>query len=333
MTDLGDFTNLVNDTINGVGQSGSTGGIETPEVKVTGVSLNKTSTTIALNGTETLTATVTPDNASNKNITWASSDESVATVENGTVTALKVGTATITATAQDGSGVSASCAVTINPTLTSQITGADYGKAIDYSVTVKNSSNEDITLSNWRVFYNDKTENKVYIIYDGYLPKDLIPSSTGMATSGTYQAYWDETNFSTNEEAVATLKNTTYWSAFAGGVTDAIAYGGPTNAMFVNSWNENPSVNETTLLVETATLGLTDTSKLYIPYTSVEQGCSGYWLALPRANFTNSMWRVNYNGEVGISRYGSNYNYGLRPLVCLPSELTGTVGNSVNMNN
>ena len=61
-----------------------------------------------------ITATVKPDDATNKALTWKSSDETVATVDaTGKVTGKKIGTATITATAQDGSGVSGSCTVTV----------------------------------------------------------------------------------------------------------------------------------------------------------------------------------------------------------------------------
>lgn len=83
-------------------------------VPVTGVTLDKTNLSLTEGGTETLTATVHPDNATNKNVTWSSSNNSVATVDStGTVTAVSAGTATITATAADGSGHSATCAVTV----------------------------------------------------------------------------------------------------------------------------------------------------------------------------------------------------------------------------
>ena len=86
-------------------------------VKVSGVTLSQSSLTMTLKGqTASLTATVTPDNAANKNITWSSSNSSVATVVNGTVTAVANGTADITATAADGSGVSAKCSVTVKIT-------------------------------------------------------------------------------------------------------------------------------------------------------------------------------------------------------------------------
>ena len=84
-------------------------------VKVSGITLSQTSLTMTANGqTASLTATVTPDNAANKNITWSSSNSSVATVSaNGTVTAVANGTADITATAADGSRVSAKCSVMV----------------------------------------------------------------------------------------------------------------------------------------------------------------------------------------------------------------------------
>ena len=85
---------------------------------VTSISLNKTSLSLDAGETFTLTASVSPNNAENKEITWSSSDETIATVdENGLVTALKKGTATITATANDGSGVQKSCAVTVKGNL------------------------------------------------------------------------------------------------------------------------------------------------------------------------------------------------------------------------
>ena len=83
-------------------------------VDVTGVSLNKTTTTLTVGDTETLTATVSPDDASDKSVTWSSDKTSVATVDpNGLVTAVGAGTANITVTTTDGSKT-ASCAVTVN---------------------------------------------------------------------------------------------------------------------------------------------------------------------------------------------------------------------------
>ena len=84
-------------------------------VAVTDVKLNKTSTTLAVGGTETLTPTIAPTNATNKNVTWSSSNTAVATVSaTGVVTAVSAGTATITVTTQDGNKT-ATCTVTVPP--------------------------------------------------------------------------------------------------------------------------------------------------------------------------------------------------------------------------
>ena len=85
-------------------------GAET-SVTVTGVTLSDPPATLFVDGTTTLTATVAPENATDKTVTWTSSDETVATVTDGTVTAKKAGTATITATAGDQT---ATCTVTVN---------------------------------------------------------------------------------------------------------------------------------------------------------------------------------------------------------------------------
>ncbi|MCQ2078224.1 MAG: Ig-like domain-containing protein, partial [Bacteroidaceae bacterium] len=80
--------------------------------KVTGVSLNETTKTIEEGKSFTLTATVNPENAPNKAVTWETSDASIATVSNGVVTALKAGEVTITVKTNDGNKV-ASCVVTV----------------------------------------------------------------------------------------------------------------------------------------------------------------------------------------------------------------------------
>jgi len=85
-------------------------------IKVTIITLNKTETTINVGSTETLSVTaIDPSNATDKTYTWNSDNTAVATVNatTGEVTANAVGTANITATANDGSGVTATCAVTV----------------------------------------------------------------------------------------------------------------------------------------------------------------------------------------------------------------------------
>jgi transglutaminase/protease-like cytokinesis protein 3 len=82
------------------------------KVHVEGVTLSKNKLTLKVGAAETLTATVTPEDADDKSVSWNSSDNKVAIVENGKVTAIKAGTAKITVTTTDGSKT-ASCDVTV----------------------------------------------------------------------------------------------------------------------------------------------------------------------------------------------------------------------------
>ena len=84
--------------------------VKAKTVAVEKVTLDKTSAELTVGGTAALKATVTPDNATDKTVTWTSSDESVATVKDGTVTAVKAGKAVITAKAGDQT---AECTVTV----------------------------------------------------------------------------------------------------------------------------------------------------------------------------------------------------------------------------
>ena len=87
--------------------------IPTPTiVSVTGVTLNKLSLELTVGGSETLTAKLSPEDASDKAVSWKSSDTSIATVDNGKVTAIKEGKATITVTTRDGEKT-ATCEVNV----------------------------------------------------------------------------------------------------------------------------------------------------------------------------------------------------------------------------
>jgi uncharacterized protein YjdB len=87
------------------------GGGATPTVPVEAITLDKDSLTLTAGTSETLTASVGPDNATDKTVTWTTSDEAVAKVENGVVTAVAAGTATITAKAGEKT---ATCVVTVS---------------------------------------------------------------------------------------------------------------------------------------------------------------------------------------------------------------------------
>lgn len=87
--------------------------MEPEDILCTSIELNKPTAELKIGETLTLTATVLPETATDNTVTWTSSNESVATVVNGLVTAVAAGKATITAKTNDGSNLAAICEVTV----------------------------------------------------------------------------------------------------------------------------------------------------------------------------------------------------------------------------
>lgn len=126
------------------------------EVKVGSITLNETQKRLELGGEVALVATVLPENATNKNFTWSSSNTAVATVsEEGLVRGVAAGVATITATTMDGNNM-ATCAVTVNaavavqsikvsPTTLSMLEGETHDGPINVTVAPENATNKNYT--------------------------------------------------------------------------------------------------------------------------------------------------------------------------------------------
>ncbi len=133
------------------------------EVAVTGVTINGSETTVEVGKTITLTATVAPENATDKTVTWTSSDPTVATVSDGTVTGVKAGIANITATAGD-------------------VTGEVY------SVTVKEATTQE-----FEVWFNPDGETNVsagnYGAYPIYINEDMPKANKNPITING-KDYW-----------------------------------------------------------------------------------------------------------------------------------------------
>lgn len=108
-------------------------------VPVSSISLNSTSVSLPVGETKTLMATITPTNATNKSVTWTSSNTSVAVVNtSGVVNAKTAGTATITCTAADGSGKSATCSVTVTSSIIDGDVNGDHDVDVsDVALTVE----------------------------------------------------------------------------------------------------------------------------------------------------------------------------------------------------
>ncbi len=114
-TALASITGYAGSTAENYAAANSIPFISLGHLPVSGVSLNRKSLYLAVGRSSVLTATVRPSAALNKSVVWSSSDETVATVSGGKVTALKIGTAVITATTAEG-GFTASCKVTVSDT-------------------------------------------------------------------------------------------------------------------------------------------------------------------------------------------------------------------------
>ena len=167
-----------------------------------------------------------------------------------------------------------------------------------------------------------------------------------------------------NAKMTATLMDTNLWSSFAtstkvSGLTkkadELAAIGSPTLEMWVKSWNkihgansddastegasalelyyasnstgyfvgtsENPNTNSSLSAYQSGTTGYTDT--LYYPQTPEIDNCYAYWLASPSASDASGEVIVYYDGHVGYNNFIFNIS-GVRPVVCLPSDITAT---------
>ncbi len=129
-------------------------------VYVTSITLDSGSITLDPGTSVTLTVEVLPDNATNKNLIWSSSDDTVVRIdETGTLTALNSGTAMVTVTAEDGSGISTACIVTVKePSSHVCVTGvelseseialqAGQSKQLAASILPENASNQAVIWS------------------------------------------------------------------------------------------------------------------------------------------------------------------------------------------
>ncbi len=158
----------------GVGTSGN--------VAVSSVSVSPTSATITVNSTQQLTATVAPSNATNKNVSWSSSNTSVATVNSsGLVTGVAAGSATITVTTQDGAKTATSV-ITVSPPNSGGLYSENFnsGSALGWSVIngtwsviggeYYNSSSaaNELSIYNTQTFSNYTYSAKVKPMWDNW---------------------------------------------------------------------------------------------------------------------------------------------------------------------
>ena len=182
----------------------------------TSIALNQTTATLKASETLTLVATVLPENATDKSVEWSSSDESVAVVDdNGVVTAISVGEAIITATAIDGSGVSATCQVTVVPTLAMSIeldkTEYNVEEKSDFqlvaTVLPEHTTNKEVAWSSsdkWIASVDNNGFVTVYAVGEAIITATTT-DGTNLSATCRINVYSDVNEVSGNNVVVATI--------------------------------------------------------------------------------------------------------------------------------
>jgi hypothetical protein len=176
---------------------GDDGGTTT--VSVTGITLNKSNINLNVDDTETLTATVTPSNATNKAVTWSTSNAAVATVSNGVVTAVATGSTTIIVTTVD-KGIKAECSVDVNDPSLSTLSGTI---AISQSGTVTVNTELTATYDGTEtVSFQWKKDGNNIGTATTTNPNKYTPT-----TEGNYSVTVSMTGFNSKTSAPVTVKN------------------------------------------------------------------------------------------------------------------------------
>ncbi len=152
-------------------------------VPVTGVTLDKATSTLDVGETDTLVATIEPTSATNQNVTWSSDDDTVATVVNGVITAKAVGSATITVTTVDGDFTD-TCEVTVvdttPPVITASYNSKDY--TADTTITILPSEASSLEVS---ATATDNTDGTV-VVSIAYSSEDVGATVSNLETAKTH---------------------------------------------------------------------------------------------------------------------------------------------------
>ena len=181
-------------------------------IPVSSISLDQSAVSLSVGGTETLTATVSPDDASDKSVTWSSSDTAVATVENGVVTAVAEGTATITVTATNGTDDTSD-----DKTATCTVTVTSAAAPISYTVTFKvaNGAWDDETTADKIVTLTGNEGDTLK------LSADQIPAVGTKPNDGYKAGSWDVTPSTDTAISSNVTYTYTYVADSSGGSSDS----------------------------------------------------------------------------------------------------------------
>ena len=182
-------TAIITARINGV-SSTCLVNVNNTYIAVNGIKLNKTNITMLIDSTETITATITPANASNKDIVWTSSNNEIVSVKpNGKITAKKIGTAVITASS---SGYSTTCVVNVAKTI--NLKGISLNKT---NLTIKENATQKLDViynpsnaTNKKITWKSSNTNIVKVDSNGNITgvKPGSATITAVSNDGGYVA-------------------------------------------------------------------------------------------------------------------------------------------------
>ena len=287
---------------------------------VTGITLNQTNVTLTERETVQLTATIKPDNASNKDVIWSSDSDTIASVNNtGLLTAKGIGTATITVRANDGSGVTATCSVTVNKKLATNVNELEEGNYVRY-VDGRGVTRDCVVLYDSSSSYGVEiitmeTVEDVILGNSGKFTTSMNSYNNAISTLNTRASTYNNSTYSTRARSVGSVPNN---------INSQSGY--YTFTEFTSSYNgklRDEDTNYETDYDQMGALGIRD-----IDYS--------YWLASRRVNSDsyNSLFDVRCvftSGSLGSGRLchvmsnGSTSSYsdtnGLRPVFHLRSNI------------
>ena len=313
---------------------------------ITSLSLSPKSKILSVGESVTLTYTQTPSkDVSSETISWSSSNNNVATVNNGVVTAKAVGTATITIKSSSGK---ASDTATINVVYSSsQIDSTFYGSL------VTNYHGSDDNNMKYRIFYADGSN--VYLIADDYIhytkaPQvDVYNSDTGSYSKAYLQHWYGDyrlgLEFSNSQGEIYApysadyLKNQDKWASLYKGTFADYVQGASTLEMYLSSYNQTHGTSIAATKDGGTNINIylnsDHVTKYEIPtqedyngiYLKLDKS-KAYGMFLATAGSEGYMWTVGTFLEFNKEKVGfdlqipsGNYRTGIRPIICLNSSV------------
>ena len=318
-------------------------------ISITDITLTEESMTISKGETKAIELTILPNNATNKTLNYSSSDENVATIENGVITGIKGGTTTITISTTDGSNISKQIDVEVEelePIMTSTNSCIQKGNTcsdeeIKAGVLVNVQVNDT---KNYDFYVISNTADEVTLIMDRNLGEkvawvskvdyndDTNYGSSGNNNKGPITALNYLNSQTKDWKNIPTIEEYTYNNNL-NGTTNTYGY------QKLEIQNGVGKLTSQDGEIETEVTGVSKARLLtYEEYNTIKTNNSnvtptwlrgnlsssnttekpyGYWLLKAYPSFSDSGCRINYFGDVADSNVTSDATIGVRPVITL----------------